>query len=111
MQLDLPLFVPIPAEVEEVAAFARWLYDAGDRWVPAREITAALDLSDRQIRHLAASSGGIVVSAPGCPGYKHIRHCDPEEVRAVASRLQHQAKLMADRAGDILSQHHRCSRI
>lgn len=106
MQLELPLQTPKPADLEEIARLARYLYEAGDSWHTARTISADLNLTDRKIRHLAASSGGLVVSGPGCPGYKHARHCDPDEIATVTARLRHQAKLMADRAGDIARTFH-----
>lgn len=106
MQLELSLDAPAPADLADVARLAGWLYEAGDRWVRAKEITDALELTDRQIRHLAASSGGLIVSSPGSPGYKHIRHCDPEEIRAITARLEHQAKLMAERASSIRKAFH-----
>jgi hypothetical protein len=106
MQLELSLDAPAPAELADVARLAGWLYQAGDRWLSARDISAALELSDRQIRHLAASSGGLIVSSPGSPGYKHVRHCDPEEIKTITSRLEHQAKLMGDRARSIRSAFH-----
>lgn len=109
MQLELSLQAPTPADLAEVAGLASWLYAAGDRWVPAREIAAELHLNERKIRHLAASSGGLIVSGPGCPGYKHSRHCDPEEIAAVQSRLLHQARLMADRASEIAREFHRAA--
>ena len=106
MQLELGFRAP-ETDLQEVAHLAAWLYEIGDSWTTAREISAALNLKDRQIRQLAASSGGLIVSGPGCPGYKHIRHCDGEEIATVTARLRHQAKLMADRAGQITSQFHR----
>lgn len=106
MQLELSLDAPAPADLADVARIVGWLYESGDRWVPAREISSALDLSDRQIRHLAASSAGLIVSSPGSPGYKHVRHCDPDEVKAITARLEHQAKLMAERACSIRKAFH-----
>ncbi len=106
MQLELALHAPEPVDLVEVARLSGWLYEAGDRWVPARELCAALDITDRQIRHLAASSRGQIVSSPGSPGYKHVRHCDPEEVNAITGRLEHQAKLMGTRAGEIRKAFH-----
>ena len=73
MQLELALHAPPPPDLEEVARLAGWLHGAGDRWIKASEISAALTITDRQIRHLATSSGGIIVSSPGSPGYKHVR--------------------------------------
>lgn len=109
MQLELSLQAP-ERDLEGVALLCAWLYHAGDTWTTASNIGKALDLSERQIRHLAASSSGMIVSGPGCPGYKHIRHCDGEEVGTVTNRLRHQAKLMTDRAGDITREFHRSDR-
>lgn len=106
MQLELSLNAPTPADLADVAHLASWLYTSGDRWINAKEISASLGLTDRQIRHLATSSGGIIVSSPGSPGYKHVRHCDPEEIKTITSRLEHQAKLMAQRACSIRSAFH-----
>lgn len=106
MQLELQLNAPTPADLAEVAQLASWLYNSGDRWISAKEITSSLGLGERQIRNLAASSGGIIVSSPGSPGYKHVRHCDPEEIKTITSRLEHQAKLMAQRAGAIRTAFH-----
>lgn len=105
MQLELSLHAPAPAEQADVRRFAEWLYAAGDKWLPARDICAALELTARQVRHLAASSDGLIVSSPGSPGYKHVRHCDPEEIKAITSGLEHQAKLMATRASAIRRAH------
>jgi hypothetical protein len=109
MQLELDLRAPAPPDLAEVARLAGWLYDAGDRWINAREISRSLGLADRQIRLLAAASGGIVVSSPGSPGYKHVRHCDPEEIRAIAGRLEHQALLMGKRASEIRRAFHQAA--
>jgi hypothetical protein len=109
MQLELPLHAPPPADLADVARLAGWLYQAGDAWLSAKAISAALGISDREIRHLAASSSGLIVSSPGSPGYKHVRHCDPEEITAVAGRLEAQAKAMGDRARAIRLAFHRAA--
>lgn len=109
MQLEFSLHAPEPAELADVAALACWLYNSGDRWISAKEITESLGITDRQIRNIAAGSGGIIVSSPGSPGYKHVRHCDPEEIKSITSRLEHQAKLMAQRACSIRSAFHRAA--
>ena len=106
MQLELSFRAPEQPDLEDVARLARWLYEAGSAWTTAKQITAALGLADRQIRHLASASGGVIISGPGCPGYKHARNCDPEEIATVAARLEHQAKLMATRAGQIRRNFH-----
>lgn len=107
MQLELALASPMPADLEDVARFAGWLYAEGDRWVKASEVSVALSISDRQVRHLATSSAGLIVSSPGSPGYKHIRHCDPEEIVSITSRLEHQATAMGNRARQIRNAFHR----
>jgi len=107
MQLELSLQAPPPPHQADVARLAGWLYRAGDVWLSAKTISASLGISDREIRHLATSSQGIIVSSPGSPGYKHVRHCDPEEVAAVAGRLEAQAKAMGDRAREIRLAFHR----
>lgn len=110
MQLTLQLDDQEPADLYQVAILASWLYQRGHAWTKAAEISKELpDLNERAIRKLAAASAGIIVSGPGCPGYKHIRNCDPEQARTVANRLQSQAKLMSARAGDILSALHRAA--
>jgi hypothetical protein len=106
MQLELSLNAPTQADLADVAHLASWLYTSGDRWIGAKEISASLGLGERQIRNLAASSGGIIVSSPGSPGYKHVKHCDGEEIKSITARLEHQAKLMAQRAGAIRSAFH-----
>jgi hypothetical protein len=109
MQLELPLYEP-SRDLEEVARFVAWLYQAGDQWLVASKISAALGFTDRKIRQLAADSRGMVVSGPGCPGYKHVRHCDPEEIATVTARIERQAKAMGERACDIRRQFHRSPR-
>jgi hypothetical protein len=109
MQLELNLRAPGPPDLAEVARLSGWLYEAGDRWCKAHEIARALGLCDRQIRNLAAASGGIVVSSPGSPGYKHVRHCDPEEIKTITARLEHQAQLMGNRATEIRRAFHQAA--
>lgn len=100
MQLELPLKDP-QIDLEQVARLAAWLYRAGDEWIPARRITELLGLTDRQIRQFAAASRGRIVSGPGAPGYKHVRHCDQEEVSQVTGMIERQARSMAQRALEI----------
>lgn len=107
MQLELSLNAEEQPDLEQVAMLATWLYQSGDEWITARRITEALDFTDRRIRRLASASGGLIVSGPGCPGYKHVLHCDPQEVATVTARLIHQGKLMADRAHQITRAFHR----
>jgi hypothetical protein len=77
-------------------------------WVPAKGLAlhAALQLgyrvTDRRIRAIASSLGGVVASAPGGKGYKLTRYCTAAEKAEVAARLRSQAKAMNKRAAAIL---------
>ncbi len=106
MQLELSLDEKPQADLADVARLVAWLYESGDQWVKCSRISDALDLSEREVRNLASNSGGLVVSSPGSPGYKHVKHCDPEEIKAITSRLEHQAKLMGERACAIRNAFH-----
>ena len=100
-QLALPLPTEATTAADDVACLVSHLYSLGDTWTSAADLSRALGFSDRQIRALASASAGLILSGPGCRGYKHIRHSDPEEVAQVTSRLEHQARLMSLRAGTI----------
>ena len=76
-------------------------------WHTARQIADSLNLDDRRIRDLASHSNGMIVSAPGSPGYKHVYNCSGKEVAQIAGRLQEQAKKMSERAGQIRTQFHK----
>jgi len=64
----------------------------------ARQITAILGMSDREIRQAAEQADGLVVSGPGSPGYCHIRHCPPEKLAHIANTLRSQARIMLARS-------------
>lgn len=64
----------------------------------ARQLSAALDLSDRKIRQLAEASDGIIISGPGSPGYCHIKHCSAEKLSHIADTLRSQARSMLARS-------------
>lgn len=92
-QLDLfaPRPAPVPAgEIDRLLAFL-----AGrPGWTTAREITAAIGLTDRQIRQLARDHRGSILSGPGSPGYKLIADATLEEINHTADRLRSQAREM-----------------
>ena len=100
-QLALPLPPETKPAADDVARLTSHLYALGDTWTSASSLSRSLGYSDRHIRALASASHGMILSGPGCPGYKHIRHSDPEEVSAVTARLEHQARLMSLRAGTL----------
>lgn len=76
-------------------------------WHTARQLAAALELSDRRVRQLAEFSCGLIVSGPGTPGYQHASHCTTEEISHAADTLMSQAKLMIRRAIRIRRNAHR----
>lgn len=97
---------PKPAGAShELRALLAYLRGKTD-WTTAKTITAALGLTDRQIRKLASESDGHILSGPGCPGYKHILDAAPQEIAEVAARLKHQADAMTARAIAIQRAYH-----
>lgn len=106
IQEEFNLDDPTPADLEAVAGLLVFL-GTREGWTTAREIRAELGHDDRRLRHLAAISGGLVVSGPGCPGYRHVLNCTAEEVRATAARLEAQAEKMGRRARSIRAAAHR----
>jgi hypothetical protein len=64
----------------------------------ARELSASLGLSDRQIRRAAELAGGRIVSGPGSPGYCHLDHCTAAQVAHIADTLRSQARHMLARS-------------
>jgi hypothetical protein len=92
-QLDLfaPRPAPVPAgEIDRLLAFL-----AGRTgWTTAKEISAAIGLTDRQIRQLARDHRGSILSGPGSPGYKLIADATLDEINHTADRLRSQAREM-----------------
>lgn len=101
-QADLPFSSspPVP-ETSEARLLAdiliSYLYRNPD-WHTARQLAETLDLNDRRIRQLAELSDGRIVSGPGCPGYRHIRHCTPDDIAHAADQLRSQARRMLARS-------------
>jgi hypothetical protein len=90
--------MPAPAirEVETLVEYLLWA--SASEWVPAKTISARLGFNERKIRSLAEHSNGVVISGPGCPGYRHISHCTGAQVREVSDRMKSQAKAMLRRS-------------
>ena len=86
---------PAEAEIERLVSY---LLEAGDQWLTASEIAKALGMGDRRVRQLAEHSKGRIVSAPGCPGYRHIHNTTTEQIFEIRSRLTSQAKAMLQRS-------------
>lgn len=97
-QLDL-CFPSAPAPLQEEAetemVLNYLLQNPG--FHTARVLSAALDLTDRQIRR-AANLCEDIVSAPGSPGYCHLDHCPTEKVNHYISTLRSQARQMIARS-------------
>lgn len=106
-QSEFDLSDPTPADFEEVAALLRFLAEQGESWTTAKDIKEQTGIDDRRLRHLAAISGGLVVSGPGCPGYRHVSKCPLETVKEAAARLDAQASKMTKRASDLRRTAHR----
>lgn len=92
-----PSFTQAPP-AREIERLVSHLDAAGDQWLTAAEIAAALGIGDRTVRKLAEHSRGLVVSAPGCPGYRHLRHTTVEQIAEIRNRLASQAKAMLRRS-------------
>jgi hypothetical protein len=103
IEMDFETAKPAADDIERLANF---LYAQGPVWTTAKDITKALHFTDRQIRKLASESNGLILSGPGCPGYRHVRRATPEEVREVVARLRHQAHMMDRRCSAITDAYH-----
>ena len=86
---------PVNSEVDTLIEFLR---RRGERWTTAKEVGRNLGFNERKVRQLAEHSDGIVISGPGCPGYRHINFCNADELREVSERLKSQAKAMLRRS-------------
>ena len=74
-------------------------YLEGQRdWKTAKQIKADLGFNERKVRQLAEQSDNRIVSGPGCPGYRHFRHCTCEEITRAADKLLSQGRRMMRRA-------------
>lgn len=110
-QLEMNFDASAPITDAEFNLLQRWLdhLDTNTAWVTADESLAALGLLPnenlrRRLRRLAANSDGQIIS--GQAGYRHIRHATADEIIHASAWLEHQAKLMADRARSIRRRAH-----
>lgn len=87
---------------DEVATLLSGLDGRG--WMSARQISAELGWSDRKIRAVANASEGQVIS--GQSGYRLAREASMDEIQHAAGWLEHQAREMGRRAGQIRSAAH-----
>ena len=96
--LKLPSSFPQAPAEREIERLVSHLDAAGDQWLTAAEIAKALGIGDRTVRKLAEHSQGRIVSAPGCPGYRHLHHTTVEQIAEIRNRLASQAKAMMRRS-------------
>ncbi len=90
------------AETELMLAYLK----ANPGFHTARILSAALNLTDRQIRRAAELANGKIVSGPGSPGYCHVRHCPTEQLAHIADTLRSQARHMLARSIRLRKQAH-----
>lgn len=88
---------PAAVPVGEVEALLAYL-SANPGFHTAKQLSAALDLSDRKVRQLAEASDGLIISGPGSPGYCHLYHCPAEQLAHIADTLRSQARRMIARS-------------
>ena len=106
-QLDLQFpsaAAPLQPDSEAELLIAYLLANPG--FHTARELTAALGLTDRAIRKAAELSNGTIVSGPGSPGYCHITYCSVEEISRIKAALRSQARHMLARYINISKRAH-----
>ena len=95
-QASFDFTAPPPPEIGEVERLLAFL-SARPGFHTAREISAALALSDRKIRQLAEAADGLIVSGPGSPGYCHLYHCPDEQTGHITEMQIAQGKAMIRR--------------
>ncbi len=96
-QASFDFTAPPAPPVGEVECLVAWLRQHAG-FHTARQLCAALDLSDRKVRLLAAASDGLIISGPGSPGYCHLDHCPAEQLAHIADTLRSQARQMLGRS-------------
>lgn len=92
-QQQLDLFTPPAPPAGEIDRLCDYLATR-DGWTTAKDITAAIELTDRQIRNLARHHRDRILSAPGTPGYKLVSRATLEEITRTADKLRSQAREM-----------------
>ena len=90
---------PVVAQAD-IDVLTRYLLGRG--WVKAAVIDAELHVDERRVRAIAEASDGMIISGPGCPGYKLFTGV-PEmgDVDEAANRLESQANRKLLRADSL----------
>jgi len=94
-QLELP--TQAPEDLTDVLWLERWLLEHPG-WHTAAEIARAVEdrITDRAVRELASQSAWIL-SAPGSPGYIHLKHSTAEQTDHYINAGRSQAVQMLKR--------------
>ena len=99
-QLHFHGFAPPPPERAEGSVADYLLANPG--WHDRPNISAALSITEREVREQAEYSGGAVIFGSGRgQGLKHISHADAWEIRACAAELRFRAKSHLRRADEV----------
>lgn len=93
-QAQLDLFKPPAPPAGEIDRLCDFLATRTG-WTTAKEISQAIDLTDRQIRNLARHNRHLILSAPGTPGYKLISRATLEEIRRTMAKIRSQCREMS----------------
>ena len=75
---------------EEVDALVAYLEQKGPCWTTAKQIKAELGIKDRKLRILKSAARNKIVSGPGSPGYRYIKHSTLVDVQETAARVKSQ---------------------
>ncbi|MFC5049206.1 hypothetical protein ACFPK9_01050 [Rubritalea spongiae] len=92
-------------KTQQLNTLVSWLKGKAD-WQSSSAITTALGLHSRTIRSLANQSDGLIISAQGTPGYKHITNCTIAELEMVMAKLDHATQELAKRVTAIRKRYH-----
>lgn len=102
MQYGLQFRKTAAPEVAQADIDVLTQYLLGRGWVKASVIEAELHVDERRVRAIAEASDGLIISGPGCPGYKLMTGSDElQDVDQAANRLESQANRMLLRADSL----------
>lgn len=88
-------------EREKITALMNVLH-ARRNWIKYKEIRQVLNISDRDVRYIAASSGGRIIS--GQKGYRLTQYATIDEITHAANWLKSAGMEMIKRAEEIRNQ-------
>lgn len=97
-QLELSAQQPPRHEPQADVNWLEQLLDGAGCWMTAKDISLTTQgkVLDREVREIASKSKWIL-SGPGSPGYKHIKHATAKEIQHFKDALISQGKLMIKR--------------